>query len=88
MEKDGACKMNRQNKKCSCTRKSRRRKNNAGPDKEEEKKLAVTLAKKEMSAEVCSRRNGKREEGTWQKNISDFIQHHDKWTVCRYEKEG
>ena len=30
MEKDGACKMDRQNKKCSCARKSGRRKNNAG----------------------------------------------------------
>ena len=40
LEKDGACKMNRQNKKCSCARKSGRRKNNAGTDKEEEKKLA------------------------------------------------
>ena len=39
MEKDGACKMDRQNKKCSCGRKSRRRMNNAGTDEEEEKKL-------------------------------------------------
>ena len=35
-------------KKCSCARKSGRRKNNAGTDKEEEKKLAGTLAKKEL----------------------------------------
>ena len=48
MEKDGACKMDRQNKKCSCDRKSGRRKNNAGTDKEEEKKLAGQLAKKEL----------------------------------------
>ena len=40
MEKDGACKMDRQNKKFSCTRKSGIRKKNAGTDKEEEKKLA------------------------------------------------
>ena len=33
-------------KKCSCARKSRRKKNNAGTDKEEEKKLAGPLAKK------------------------------------------
>ena len=33
MEKDGAYKMDRQNKKCSCTMKSGRRKNNAGTDK-------------------------------------------------------
>ena len=62
MDKDGACKMNRQNKKCSCARKSGRRKNNAGTDKEEENKLAGPVAKKELPAEGCSRRNGKREE--------------------------
>ena len=47
--------MDRQNKKCSCARKSGRKKNNAGTDKEEEKKLAGTLAKKELPAEGCSR---------------------------------
>ena len=46
MEKEGACKIDRQNKKYSCVRKSGRRKNNAGTDKEEEKKLAGPLAKK------------------------------------------
>ena len=47
MEKDGSCKMDRQNKKkCSCARKSGRRKNTAGTDKEEEKKLTGPLAKK------------------------------------------
>ena len=45
MKEDGACKMDRQNKKCSCARKSGRMKNNAGIDKEEEKKLAGPLAK-------------------------------------------
>ena len=55
MEKDGACKIDRQNKKCSCARKSGRRKNNAGTDKEEENKLAGTLAKKELPTEGCSR---------------------------------
>ena len=39
MEKDGACEVDRQNKKCSCARKSGRRKNNAGTNKEDEKKL-------------------------------------------------
>ena len=68
MEKDGACKMDRQNKKCSCARKSGRRKNNAGTDKEEEKKLDGPLAK-ELPAEGCSRRNDKREESLWQKKI-------------------
>ena len=59
MEKDGACKMDRQNKKCSCARKSGRGKNNAGTDREEEKKLAGPLAKKELPSEECPRRNGK-----------------------------
>ena len=34
------------------------RKNNAGTDKEEEKKLARPLTKKVLLAERCSRRNG------------------------------
>ena len=46
--------MDRQNKKCSCARKSGRRKNNAGTNKEVEEKLAGQLAKKELSAEGCS----------------------------------
>ena len=87
MEKDGTCKMDRQNKKCS-SRKSGRRKNNAGTDKEEENKLAGTLDKKELPAEWCSRRYGKWEESSRQKKIPDDIQHYDKWTVGRYEKEG
>ena len=78
MDKDGACKMDRQNKKCSCVRKSGRRKNNAGTDKEDEKKLAGPLAKKELSAEGCSRRYGKWEESLRQKKISDNRQHYDK----------
>ena len=47
---NGACKMDKQNKKLSRARKSGRRKNNAGTDKEEEKKLAGPLAKKELAA--------------------------------------
>ena len=57
-------------KKCRCARKSGRRKNNAGTDKEGEKKLAMPLTMKELPAEGCSRRNGKREESSRQK-ISD-----------------
>ena len=49
--------------------------------KKEEKKLAGPLAKKGLSAEGCSRRNGKREERSRQKKISDDRQHYDKWTV-------
>ena len=81
MEKDGACKTDRQNKKCSFTRKSGRRKNNAGTDKEEEKKLAATLAKKKLPGEGCSGRYGKWEGSSRQKKISDERQHYDKWTV-------
>ena len=81
MEKDGACKMDRQNKKWSRARKSGRRKNNAGTDKEEENKLAGTLAKKELPAEGCSRRYGKWEESSRQKKISDDRLHYDKLTV-------
>ena len=44
------------NKKCSCTRKSVRRKNNAGTDKEEEKKLTGPLAQKELPAEGMVKR--------------------------------
>ena len=88
MKKDGTCKMDRQNKKkSSCAGKSGRRNNNAGIDKEEEKKLPGPLAKKELLAEGCYRINGKREKDSRQME-SDDRQHHDKWTVCRYEKEG
>ena len=79
--------MDRQNKKCSCARKSGRRKNNAGTEKEEERKLIGPLAKKELPVEGYSRRNGKPEQNSRQKKISDR-QHYDKWTVWIYEKEG
>ena len=71
MEKDRACKLDKQNKKCSCAGKSGRRKNNAGTHKVEEKKLAGPLAKKELPAEGCSRsrRYGKWEEISRQKKI-------------------
>ena len=88
VEKDGTCKMDRQNKTCSFTAKSGRIKNNAGTDKEEGMKLAGLLAMQELSAEGCYRRNGKRKEGSRQKKITDDRQRHDKWTVCRYEKKG
>ena len=75
------CKMERQNKKFCCARKSGRRKNNAVTDKKEEKNLVGPLAKKELPAEGCYRRYGKWEESTRQKKISDDRQHYDKWTV-------
>ena len=81
MEKDAACKTDRQNKKCSCARKSGRRKNNAGTDKEEEKKLTGPLEEKKLPAERCSRRYGIWEESSRQKKISDDRQHYDKWAV-------
>ena len=86
MEKDGACKMDRQNKKCSCAGKSGRRKNNARTDKKEKKKLAGPLAKKELPDEGCSRRNGKGEESSRQKMISDDRQHHV--NDCRQIQRG
>ena len=64
MVKVGACKMDRQNNKCSCAEKNGKRKNNIRTDKEEEKKLVGPLAEKELSHEGCSRRNGKWEEGS------------------------
>ena len=64
-------------KKCSCARKSGRRKNNAGTDKEEVNKLAGPLAKKELPAEGISKRYGKWEESSRQKKISDDRQHYD-----------
>ena len=53
------------NKKCSCARKCGRRKNNAGIDKEEEKKLAGPLAKKELSAAGCSRTRVRKSHYRW-----------------------
>ena len=72
--------MDRQNKKCSCAGNNGRRKSNVGTDKEAEKILTGPLARKELPAKGCYTRNGKREEGSWQK-ISDDTEHHDKWTV-------
>ena len=46
------------------------------------------MAKKELPAEGCYRRNGKREESSRQKKVSDDRQHYDKWTEWKYEKEG
>ena len=54
-EENGAGKMDRESKNQSCARKSGRKKNNAGTDKEEEKKLAGPLANKVLPAEGCSR---------------------------------
>ena len=68
-------------KKSSCATKSGRKKNIAGTDKEEENKLAGTVANKELPAEGCSRINGKWEESSRQKKVSDGRQHYDKWTV-------
>ena len=50
--------------------------------------MAGPLAEKELPAEGRSRRDGKREEDSQQKKISNDRQHRDKWTVCRYEKES
>ena len=69
MEEDGACKLDRQNKKNAVVlERLGERIIMLETDKEEEKKLAGPLAKKELPAERCSRRNGKRQEGLRQKN--------------------
>ena len=86
MEKDGACKMERQNKKLNFARKSGRRKNNAGTDKEEKKKLAGHWLRRNCLLKDAVE-NDKRKESSRQKKISDDSQHYDKWTVCKYEKE-
>ena len=84
IKKDGTCKMDRQNKKCSWAIKRRIKKNNAETDKKEEKKLAGPLVKKELPAEGRSRRNGKRR----QEKISDDRQYYGKWTIRRYERKA
>ena len=78
--------MDRQNKTCSCARKSGRKRNNARSDKEEENNLTRTLAKKELPAEGCSRRYGKWEESSRQE-ISDDRQYYDIWTVSKRKAE-
>ena len=84
MEKDGACKIDRQNKYCISARKSARKKSNAGTDREEEKKLAGPLAKTELTAEGCSRRNGKWEERSQQKKMIYGV---EIWTLRRNEQK-
>ena len=75
------CKMDRQNKKCSCARKSGRRKNNAGTDKEEENKLAETLAKKELLLKDALEGmvSGKKVRG--KRRYQMIRQHYHKWTL-------
>ena len=60
---------------------------NAGTDKEEEEKLAGPLSKRELPAEECSRRNGKREEGLRQNKISGD-RHHDKWLYADTKRKA
>ena len=50
----------------------------------------ICLLKDALEAMIKGKngRNDKREESSQQKKISDDRQCHDKWTVCRYEKEG
>ena len=78
---DGACKIDRQNKKCSCAGNSGRRKNCGGTDKEEENKLTGPLAKKELPAERIV--NGKKVRGRRRYDR----QHYDKWTVSHLGKK-
>ena len=62
--------MDRQNKKCSCTGKSWRRKNDTGTDKEEEKKLAGPLAKKDALEDMV---NGKKVRGKRRYQMIDNV---------------
>ena len=55
MEKDGACKMDRENKKNAVVVERVGEGKTAGTDNNEEKKLARPLAKKELPDEGCSR---------------------------------
>ena len=75
MEKHGTFEIHKQNKRCSCARRSGRRKNNAGTDKEEEKKLAGPLAKNELPAEGCLEGmvNGKKVRGRRRYQMVDNI---------------
>ena len=69
----------RQNQIWSCARKSGRRKNNAGTDKEEENNwLGHRLRRNYL---LKDRRYGKWEGSSRQKKISDDRQHYDKWTL-------
>ena len=52
------------------------------------KKMAGQLAEKKLPEKGCSRRNDKTEKGSRQNKISDDRQLRDKWTICRYEKDG
>ena len=81
MEKDEACQMDAQSKNAVVLKRVEERRRVLKLNKEEEKKMTGPLAKKELPAEGCSRRNGKREVNSRQKKISDDRQHYDKWTV-------
>ena len=79
MEKDGASEMDRKNKKNAVVLE---KVGNGGIILELIKKRKRNwLGHWPQLAERCSRRNGKREEGSQQKKISDDRQHCDKWTV-------
>ena len=61
-------------KECSCARKSGRRKNNAGTDKEEENKLAWPLAKNELLKDALEGMvNGKKVRGRRRYQLIDNI---------------
>ena len=80
MEKDGACKMDRQNKKCSCARKGGRRKNNAGKIRKRKRNwlghwLRRNCLLKDALQDIV---NGKKVRGRRNQMIR---QHYEKWTV-------
>ena len=74
MEKDAAYKMDRQNIKCSCARKSWKWKNNAGTDKKEEKKLVGPLAKNRLLKDALEEMvNGKKVRGRRRYQIDNIM---------------
>ena len=62
MEKDVACKMDRQNKNAAVLERVGEGRIMLGLIKKRKKEMNGPLAKKELRAEGCSRRNGKRKE--------------------------
>ena len=75
MKKEKACKMGRQNKKCNSVRKSGRRKNNAGTDKEEKRNwLGHWLRRKCLLKDALERMvNGKKLRGRRRYQMIDNI---------------
>ncbi|KAJ4445745.1 hypothetical protein ANN_12430 [Periplaneta americana] len=66
----------------------RRWMNNAQTDEEKKKKLAGSLAKKELPTEGCTGKDGERKKNSGKKKISEDGQHQHTWIICGDEEEG